>query len=186
MQDIGLSEVLIEGGILGPNTTEHSMAGKDYSKGVRAYKLCLQALWRILLPHLNAYLALHDQDLKECLLDMSQSSDRDEFDDMLSMLCSTRFGDLMAAVVESKVDPNFQLSWQYKEMVTILLLFISAQTDGLWRLHLYAFRRILPYFYRSDHTNYARWGSIYLAQMNPLPHQVITEFQQGNFIVKKI
>ena len=30
MQDTILSEVLIESGILGPNTIQHSMAGKDY------------------------------------------------------------------------------------------------------------------------------------------------------------
>ena len=31
MQDTGFSEVLIESGILGPNITEHSMAGRSKS-----------------------------------------------------------------------------------------------------------------------------------------------------------
>lgn len=185
MEDTGLFEVFTESGILGPNTTEHAMSGKDYSKGVRAHKLCFQALWRVLLPKLNAYLELHDNDLKKYLLEISQSPDKDEMDELVSILCSTRFQSLMTAFVDSNDDPNFQFWWQYMEMVGILLLFVRAQRDGLWELHVYSFRRMLPYFYRYDHTNYARWGSIYLAQMNQLPPEVETEFQQGNFVVKR-
>ena len=42
---------------------------------------------------------------------------------------------------------------------------------------------MLPYFFRYDHTNYAKWGTVYLAEMNMLP-QVLSEFREGNFVVK--
>ena len=71
------------------------------------------------------------------------------------------------------------------DMVSILLLFIRAQRDGVWDLHMYAFRRMLPFFFRYDHTHYARWGTIYLAEMNCLPPEVLQEFQAGNFVVKE-
>ena len=37
-------------------------------------------------------------------------------------------------------------------------------------------QQMLPLFYRYDHTNYARWGCVYLAEMNQLPHGVKEEF----------
>ena len=39
-------------------------------------------------------------------------------------------------------------------------------------------------FHRYDHTNYARWGLVYLAQMKQLPAEVQTEFDKGNRVVK--
>lgn len=38
----------------------------------------------------------------------------------------------------------------------------------------------MPY----NHTNYARWGTIYLNEMHQLPQQVKREFDAGNFVVK--
>ena len=35
-----------------------------------------------------------------------------------------------------------------------------------------------------DHTNYARWGTVYVAEMHQLPAVVQAEFQKGNFVVK--
>ena len=80
---------------------------------------------------------------------------------------------------------NFTFWWQYLEMVTILLMFTRAQRDGLWDLHLFSFRCMLPYFMRYDHSNYAKWGTIYLAEMNQLPREVLEEFRKGNFVVKR-
>ncbi|XP_014666278.1 PREDICTED: uncharacterized protein LOC106808189 [Priapulus caudatus] len=59
----------------------------------------------------------------------------------------------LAAFVDSRqVCHNFQFWWKYIEMVNILLRFTRAQRDGLWELHLSAFRDMLPYFHQYDHT----------------------------------
>ena len=57
--------------------------------------------------------------------------------------------------------------------------------DHAWDLYLYAFKRMLPFFFRYDHVNYARWGSVYIAEMSDLPPEVLLEFQKGNFVVKQ-
>jgi hypothetical protein len=44
-------------------------------------------------------------------------------------------------------------------------------------LDLFSFRCMLPYFMSYDHTNYARWGPIYLAEMHHLPAKVLDEFK---------
>ena len=41
-------------------------------------------------------------------------------------------------------NPTEAFWWQYMEMVGILLMYTRAQRDGLWYLHLYAFRKMLP------------------------------------------
>ena len=46
---------------------------------------------------------------------------------------------------------------------------------------------MLPYFHAYDYTNYARWTTVYLADMQLLPEtapEVFQEFTSGNFLVK--
>jgi len=42
-----------------------------------------------------------------------------------------------------------------------------------------------PILFRYDHVNYARWGTVYLAEMSVLPPEVLLEFQEGNFVAKR-
>ena len=69
-------------------------------------------------------------------------------------------------------------------MVSIMLSFVREHRDGLWDLHMYAFKRMLPFFFRYDRIHYARWGAVYLAEMAVLPSEILREFQRGNFVVK--
>jgi hypothetical protein len=183
--DSGLADVWIDSGILGPNSTEKAMGGKSYAKGVRAHKLTLQAMWQLVLPQLLPYIEKKDHELKKDILKAARSDAPQDYDALVTTLASTRFCNLMAEFVLSKEqDVNFQYWWQYMNMVCILLLFIRAQRDGLWELHLYAFKQMLPYFHHYDHIHYARWGTVYLAEMNQLPDEVKEEFYKGNFVVK--
>ena len=38
-------------------------------------------------------------------------------------------------------------------------------------------------FFRYDHVNYTRWGTVYLDEMAKLPPDILREFQQGNCVV---
>lgn len=69
-------------------------------------------------------------------------------------------------------------------MVSILLNFTRAQREGNWTLYLNSFCCMLPYFFRYDHLNYAKWGSVFIAEMRQLPMEVLHEFKKGNFVVK--
>ena len=70
------------------------------------------------------------------------------------------------------------------EMVSVPLMFTRAQREVIWDLYLHSFCHMLPYFFRYDHLNYARWGSVYIAEMEQLPKEVLEEFKKGNFVVK--
>ena len=54
-----------------------------------------------------------------------------------------------------------------------------------WELYLYAFQVILPYFMKYNHTNYDRWGTLYISEMHHLPPDVLQKFQSGNFVVRR-
>ena len=53
---------------------------------------------------------------------------------------------------------------------------VDVHRDGSRELrettHLSDFRDMLPDCHRSDHTNYARWGCMYLEEMRNLPKDV--------------
>jgi len=180
MQSSGLLDVWTESHTLGPRAAEQVLAGKNYARGMRTHKLTLQALWRILMPQLLDTLAETDTALRTEIVSV-----KDKPDILLPLLASPKFQAIFEQHVTSKSNPNFKFWWEYMQMVEILLHFTRAQREGNWKLHLEAFRCMLPYFMRYNHTNYARWGTIYLNEMHQLPPQVEEEFLQGNFVVKR-
>ena len=171
MSDSGLSELWVECDILGANAAQNVMGGKEYARATRIHKLTLQALWPLLLPRLHAYLEGIDLTLRAELLHLSTVIDADHIAHMVEKLTSDRFQQAMKEFAEDLIadDPTAEFWWNYMTMVSILLYFTRAQCDGLWDMHLYAFKRMLPFFFRYDHINYARWGSVHLAEMSDLP-----------------
>ena len=126
------------------------------------------------------YLQEHNEQLK---IDLDQASAL--IDNLTAIIDTDRFRNAMALFLEDRQNNvNFKFWWQYMEMVTILLMFTRAQRDGIWKLYLYTFQQMLPYFHRYDHANYARWGVVYIAEMYQLPEEVANEFQAGSFVVK--
>lgn len=182
MQSSGLEDVWTESNCLGPKTAEHVLSGSSYAKGMRIHKLTVQAMYRVLVPKLQDFLNKRDQDLANRLLALLSSSGTD---DLVTLLCTAEFREAVDAFVESTSSSNFKFWWSYIQMVELLLLFTSAQRDGLWQLHLQSFTSMLPYFFRYNHTNYARWGTVYVSEMHNLPAEVEAEFDQGNFVVKR-
>lgn len=160
---------------------ERTLAGKDYNKGTQVYEITLQGLWQLLLPQLLVYLEEKDDELKQSLEKSIQSNKEEDFLKLLDLVSSDRYCTVLSSfiAVRKEKNPNLEYWWQYMEMVCILLLFVRAQREGMWDLHLYAFQKMLPFFHRYDHTNYAQWGAVYLAQMKQLPVEVQTEFDKG-------
>ena len=74
------------------------------------------------------------------------------------------------------------------QMIETLLLFLRSERTFDWDLHLATFKDMLSWMMIYDHTNYSRWGVVYLLDMLQLPEScpdVWNEFKAGNFVVKK-
>ena len=157
-------------------------------KVICTFCLGAQAPWYFLLPKLYSYLEEVDKNYKTDLLASVQEYDTScSVDTLTNILASDTFRSHMDTSVHDikNENPNIKFWWNYLKMVNILLYFIRAQRDGLWDLHLFSFRKMLPLFFRYDHTNYARWGTVCSAEMNRLPEETYHEFMNGNFVVKE-
>ena len=53
--------------------------------------------------------------------------------------------------------------------VLYMMLYVRAEREGDWLLHIYSVTRMVPYFFAAGHPNYARYGLYYLNDMKSLP-----------------
>lgn len=183
MSGSGLYELWMECELLGPVAAQNVLAGKHYSRGMRAHKLTAQALWKILLPSFLLFVANKDVNHSQILNDIM--NEQRDIASSLEQLQNTVFREYFLNFREETTNPNVLFWWSYLDLVSILLEFTKSEREGLWDLYLHSFRAMLPWFFRYDHTNYARWGSVYLADCHQLPSEVLEEFKQGNFVVKR-
>jgi hypothetical protein len=82
---------------------------------------------------------------------------------------------------------TFNLWNSYCEMVELLLTFTRETRTGDWALHMKTTAETMPWFFAYNHTNYSRYMSIYLHEMQNLPssHPKIHEYlSQGDFVVQ--
>ena len=64
----------------------------------------------------------------------------------------------------------------------LCLLYIRAEREGNWPLHLEAVESMLPLFYASNHVNYAKDG-LYLRNVQRMPENVRHHFMKGEHTV---
>lgn len=68
--------------------------------------------------------------------------------------------------------------------VFIMMMFIRAEREADWPLHLEALRMMLPYFFAAGHVHYARYGLYYLRSMEALPANVLDLFMKGEHVMR--
>jgi hypothetical protein len=120
MAGSGLAEVWLESGLLGEGAVQLVMSGKAYNKAMRAHKLTLQALWRILLPAFLSLVEESDKDFHDEMVAMAADDEPESIPELITGLKSERFHKLLKDFVESKSnDVNFVFWWSYMDMVSI-------------------------------------------------------------------
>ena len=70
--------------------------------------------------------------------------------------------------------------------VFIMMMYVRAEREGDWPLHLVAVKQMLPYFFASGHVNYARYGLYYLHSMESLGHEEISKFMKGEHVMHHV
>ena len=66
--------------------------------------------------------------------------------------------------------------------VLLMLMFIIAEREGEWALHLWAVCEMIPYFFAAGHIHYARYGLIYLRSMQKLHGETLDRFLKGEHV----
>ena len=67
-----------------------------------------------------------------------------------------------------------------------MMLFVRAERESDWPLHLVAVKRMLPYFFASGHVNYARYGLYYLRSMESLQGEQLSMFMRGERVMHHV
>ena len=60
--------------------------------------------------------------------------------------------------------------------VLIMMLYLRAEQQAEFALHLYACRQMFPYFFGASHWNYSRDGVAHMQRMEKLPNSVLEPF----------
>ena len=68
--------------------------------------------------------------------------------------------------------------------VLLMMLYVRAEREGEFALHLYACKMMMPYFFAAKHINYARYGICYLNSMEKLPESVLGPFMKGEHVMR--
>ena len=63
-----------------------------------------------------------------------------------------------------------------------MMLYIRAEREGEFGLHLYACKQMIPYFFEASHVNYARYGLCYIKKMEKLPIAVLHSSLSGEHV----
>ncbi len=66
--------------------------------------------------------------------------------------------------------------------VFLMLMFVRAEREGEWALHLWAVNEMIPYFFAAGHVHYARYGLLYLRSMQKLHEEVLKRFLKGEHV----
>jgi hypothetical protein len=68
--------------------------------------------------------------------------------------------------------------------VFLMMLYVRAEREAEWPLHLYAVKEMMPYFFAAGHHNYARYGLYYLRSMERLPGEILHHFMKGHHVMR--
>ena len=136
----GLEDRLIESGVYAPGTTTALIAGKSYNRGVRAHKLCLEAMFRLMWKTFTSLLeettpSIDETSRKKIIELLKQYQDSDNEEEYLKENWHSQKDGLCGLMHlfkefqnKGKVKSQLFAFWsEYMSMVTILLQFIKAE-----------------------------------------------------------
>ncbi|KXJ20012.1 hypothetical protein AC249_AIPGENE15286 [Exaiptasia diaphana] len=194
--DSGLEDILVESGVYAAGTTTSLLQGKSYNRGIRAHKLVMEALFRMLWKAFVAWLSSQTKSqfpssemsskLQQCRHAFKGANFNQRWDVLVKFMkrnMTLFFSFVSEAKAKSKV---FCFWMEYISVVLLLLQFVKAERIGDWQLHLSSTAPMVPYFYSMNRMNYSRWLPVYLADMNMLQttHPAVhEEFLNGNHSV---
>ena len=68
--------------------------------------------------------------------------------------------------------------------VLYMMLYVRAEREGDWMLHIHAVTKMVPYFFAAGHPNYSRYGLYYLNDMKRLPNSILSKFLRGEHVTR--
>jgi len=191
----GCQSIWIENKIFGPGVVESVLNGSDYVRSMEGVLLIGEYIsrfqWLEFLQ--NNFIQFGPVFERIDLLKKAHSKkDKEEAIKCLKefKILSTKmlgeFNKFLA--LKSEESETFKYWNNVSKMIQLLRNLVRADREGNWELHLTTVKEIMPMFAIFDHTNYLRWCSLYLEDiqtLNETAPDVYREFLKGNFSVKR-
>ena len=67
--------------------------------------------------------------------------------------------------------------------VFLMMMYIRAEREGEFGLHLYCCKKMIPYFFAAGHWNYAQDGIVYLRSMKKMPDNLLIKFMDRKNVI---
>ena len=153
-RDSGLEDLLVESGMYGGNTASASLKGKSYNRGVRAHKVVMEAMLRLLWHSFAKWMFQKEKASQESITGVDEDritsyyhtcqeavigKSKEALHGQFHLLCSEmkemlNLFDMFRR--EGRQKSKLFAFWDsYIEMVELLLTFIRAEREGNWSLH---------------------------------------------------
>ena len=172
-QSSGIEDLLIEYGICDSTTTSILVKGNSYNRGIRAHKIAMEAMFRLLwramaMPFVQWLSQQGDSRVDEtpvteqviaCLQTLEEGKD-----------VSTAMHTMCDAIIILQSESSWRSKLRSEEspsclgsgvtsvcIVQLLLQFTKAEQTGNWLLHLSVTATMTPHFFSMDGPNYSRW-----------------------------
>ena len=193
-KDAGLSDIMVESGIIASGSVAKVMNGHHYNRAVRCHKLTSEALQRL---RWEAFLESLPEDNVKSVQDLIVSFCVAFKETPGSFAEIVKDNKDLAAILkrykafveeQSAGNQNFQFWSTYIDMVQNLLHFIRASRQGNWPLHLSCIYNMLPWMFAYNRTNYSRYLPAYYIEMRELPQthpEVHGAMMAGEFAVQR-
>ena len=65
-----------------------------------------------------------------------------------------------------------------------MIMYIRAEREGEFGLHLYCCKKMIPYFFAAGHWNYARDSIVYLRSIEKMPTNLLNRFMNGEHVIR--
>ncbi len=100
----------------------------------------------------------------------------------------TTMEELLARLDHAASRSNTSKLWVdcFIKPVFIIILYVRAEREGDWPLHLLVVKQILPYFFASAHVNYARYSLYYMRSMESLGPEELSKFMKGEHVMHHV
>ena len=137
---------------------EKMLLGKKFPMNVRALRYAMLEIMRGHVEHLDSFVSFNE--FLESFFKEEKENEEEE----------------------NKLAKHWVVNF-IKPML-LILLYIRAEREGDFSLHLYACHKMMPYFFASGHINYARYGICYLRTLHKLPKCILEAFLRGEHVMR--
>lgn len=104
-------------------------------------------------------------------------------------LANSSDGSMEAWIVgKAALSPTFLFWLTVLNLQVILLSFVRSLREGNYILFKTSLKKMIPWFFLFDHTNYSRWLPVHMKDLEELPTKapdVDMQFHMGNFVIRK-